>query len=94
MKKGTYFNVLHRLLVLCCVCYSSNRVSELQAAKLLVEKMLPFNFFSSAEMFREMMGTASGGSTFPELSPRRVKHLITELYVATKKVKNNGNAIC
>ncbi|CAB1099071.1 unnamed protein product [Ectocarpus sp. CCAP 1310/34] len=62
------------------------RVKELQAAKLVVEKMLPFSFFSSGGTFKEMMATATGTSSYPTLPPRRVKHLITELYVATKKV--------
>ena len=65
------------------------RVRELQCAKLVVEKLLPFSFFSSGDMFSEIMATASEGqTTFPAMPPRRVKHVITELYVATKKVAN------
>jgi len=63
-----------------------SRVKELQAAKQVVEKLLPFNFFSEGEMFREMMATHAGNTTYPELPPRRVKHLLVEMYCATKKV--------
>ncbi|CAN0341548.1 unnamed protein product, partial [Pylaiella littoralis] len=62
-----------------------SRVKELQAAKHVVEKMLPFTFYSSGEMFREMMATHGGNTSYPELSPKRVKHLLVELYCATKK---------
>lgn len=64
------------------------RVKELQAAKLVVEKLLPFTFFSSGDMFKEMMATATGSMSYPALPPRRVKYLIVELYSATKKVKS------
>ena len=63
-----------------------SRVKELQAAKQVVEKLLPFNFFSEGEMFREMMATHAGNTTYPDLPPRRVKHLLVEMYCATKKV--------
>lgn len=62
-------------------------MKELQAAKHVVEKMLPFNFYASGEMFREMMATHGGNTSYPELPPKRVKHLLVELYCATKKVK-------
>lgn len=64
-----------------------SRVRELQAAKLVVESLLPFTFFSGGKMFKEMMATATGTTSYPQLPPRRVKHLIAELYSATKKVK-------
>lgn len=62
------------------------RVQELQAVKLIVEKLLPFTF-SSGEMRKEMTATATRITSHPELPPRRVKHLIAGVYCATKKVK-------
>lgn len=62
-------------------------MKELQAAKQVVEKLLPFTFYSRGEMFKEMMATHGGNTTYPELPPKRVKHLLVELYCATKKVK-------
>ncbi|CAM9557121.1 unnamed protein product, partial [Ascophyllum nodosum] len=50
----------------------TKRVRELQCAKLVVEKLLPFSFFSSGDMFSEIMATASEGqTTFPAMPPRR-----------------------
>ncbi|CAN0267242.1 unnamed protein product, partial [Ectocarpus sp. 4 AP-2014] len=63
----------------------ARRVKELQAAKQVVEKLLPFTFYSRGEMFKEMMATHGGNTTYPELPPKRVKHLLVELYCATKK---------
>ena len=74
---GVFFSIFFPLF---------SRVKELQAAKQVVEKLLPFNFFSEGEMFREMMATHAGNTTYPELPPRRVKHLLVEMYCATKKV--------
>lgn len=63
-----------------------SRVKELQAAKLVVKKLLPWSFFND-DTFKEMMATVAGNSAYPELDKKRVKHLIVELYCATKKVK-------
>ena len=63
------------------------RVRELIAAKMIVEKFLPFTFFSSCTAWTEMIGVLTPGNpAFPALPARRVKHLIVEMYVATKKV--------
>ena len=58
------------------------------AAKMIVEKFLPFTFFSYGNAWTELVGVLTSGNTpFPSLSARRVKHLIVEImYVATKKV--------
>ena len=56
-------------------------------AKMIVEKFLPFTFFSSSSAWTELVGVLTSGNTpFPALPARRVKHLIVEMYVATKKV--------
>ena len=63
------------------------RVRELMATKMIVEKFLPFTFFSSSTAWTELVGVLTSGNTpFPALPARRVKHLIVEMYVATKKV--------
>ena len=63
------------------------RVRELMAAKMVVEKFLPFTFFSSSTAGTEVVGVLTSGNTaFSALPARRVKHLIVEMYVATKKV--------
>lgn len=57
------------------------------ALKLVVEKCLPFDFFSSGSAWDELMGVLTSTTTaFPKISARRVKHLILEAYVATKEV--------
>ena len=57
------------------------------AAKMVVEKFLPFTFFSSGTAWTELVGVLTSGNTlFPVLPARRVKHIIVEMYVATKKV--------
>ncbi|CAN0031201.1 unnamed protein product [Scytosiphon promiscuus] len=56
------------------------------ALKLLIEKFLPFNFFSSGTAWGELMAAlTSTSAAFPIVSARRVKHLIVEAYVATKE---------
>lgn len=55
------------------------------AAK-LVETFLPFNLFSTGDMFSEIMVTSTDRTTSPMLPLRRVKNLLVELYVATKRV--------
>lgn len=64
-----------------------SRVRELLAAKMVVDKFLPFSFFAGS--WEELMGTVTGegGCTpFPALTKKRVKHLVVEMFVATKKV--------
>ena len=57
------------------------------AAKMIIEKFLPFNHFSSGVMWEELSGVlTAGGLLFPPLPPRRIKHLIVELYLVTKQV--------
>ena len=57
------------------------------AAKMIVEKFLPFTFYSSGNAWTELVGVLTSGNTpFPALSARRVKHLIVGMYVAPKKV--------
>ena len=54
---------------------------------MVVDKFLPFSFFSGS--WEELMGTvtAEGGCTpFPPLTSKRMKHLVVEMFVATKKV--------
>lgn len=63
------------------------RVRELLAMRMVVDKFLPFNFFSSGTTWQELAGLLTAKTTpFPALSSRRVKHLLVEMYVATKKV--------
>ena len=52
--------------------------------RLLIKKMLPFDF-ATDEDFRILVGSMS--EYFPRLSPRRVRHVIVEMYAATKKVR-------
>eukprot|EP00752_Nemacystus_decipiens_P010971 g9750.t1 len=63
------------------------RLLELLSVKLLVEKCLPFNFFSTGAPWTELMATLATAETTPcpELLPGRVKHLIVEMFVAAKK---------
>ena len=54
-----------------------------------VEKFLPFSFFSSSAVWQELVGVLTKENTsFPALSPRRIKHLLVEMYVATIKVRD------
>lgn len=49
---------------------------------------LPFDMFSAGTMWKGLVGTLNAYTTpFPELPPPRVKHLLIELYVATKQVR-------
>lgn len=53
-----------------------------------VQMFLPFSFFSS-EKWRQMIGFEAAGDTpYPPLPVKRVKHLLVEMYVATKKVSD------
>ncbi|CAM9669476.1 unnamed protein product, partial [Ectocarpus fasciculatus] len=62
------------------------RVREVLAVKWLVEMFLPFDMFSAGTMWKELVGALNAYTTpFPELPPPRVKHLLIELYVATKQ---------
>ena len=61
------------------------RVRELIAAKMVVEKFLPFGFFSSGSTWQELVGLLTSNTThFLPLSSRRIKHLLVEMYFATK----------
>ncbi|CAN0293289.1 unnamed protein product, partial [Ectocarpus sp. 4 AP-2014] len=63
-----------------------NRVRELLCMEMAVQMFLQFSFFSS-EKWRQTIGfEASGDTPYPELPAKRVKHLLVEMYVATKKV--------
>lgn len=63
------------------------RVRELMAAKYVVEMFLPFSHFAASSMWDEMAVVMTGnGPKYPGLPARKIKHLIVELYVATKKV--------
>lgn len=54
---------------------------------MVVEHMLPFSFASEGETsFKRLVGAMCSG--FPSISARRVKHLIVEMYDATKKVSS------
>ena len=74
----------------CCsvfVCAFFFRVRELNAAKMVIEKFLPFSFFSSGStwQWQELVGLLTSNTThFPPLSSRGIKHLLSEMYVATK----------
>ncbi|CAN0133359.1 unnamed protein product, partial [Pylaiella littoralis] len=53
---------------------------------MVVDKFLPFSHFSGS--WEELIGTVTteGQCTpFPALTSRRVKHLVVEMFVATKK---------
>lgn len=57
------------------------------AAEYAVEMFLPFSHFAASSMWDEMVGVMAGnGPTFPALPARKVKRLLVELYIATKKV--------
>jgi len=77
--------VLPRCLFFVFVCIL-RRVRELLCTKWLVQDFLPFNFFTT-DMCRQMIGYETAGNTpYPPLPPRRMKHLVVEMFVATKKV--------
>lgn len=78
--------------LLCCgggvLCFLF-RIRELLAARMVVKKFLPFSFFSSDTTWQELIGTVTAAAKeapFPALTSRRVKHLLVEMFVATKKV--------
>ncbi|CAM9505990.1 unnamed protein product [Ectocarpus sp. 8 AP-2014] len=63
-----------------------DRVLGLLAAKWIVEKFLPFDFFSTGTTWQELVGSLTAHTTpFPALPSWRMKHLLVELYVATKQ---------
>ena len=65
----------------------SFRVREVLAVKMVVEKFSPFSVFSTGTTWQELVGVVAGKETpFPQITPRHVKHLLVEMYVATKKV--------
>ena len=67
-----------------CLCIFF-RVHELNVAKMVVEKFLPFLFASSCSTWQELVGLLTSNTTqFPPLSSRRINHLLVEMYVATK----------
>eukprot|EP00752_Nemacystus_decipiens_P002422 g2283.t1 len=61
------------------------RVRELLCMEMAVQMFLPFSFFSSEKWRRTIGFEASGDTPYPKLPPKRVKHLLVEMYVATKK---------
>lgn len=64
------------------------RVRELLCAKMVVDKFLPFSFFSG-NSWKDVMGLETADDTpYPALPSRRIKHLLVEMFVATKKVSN------
>ena len=58
---------------------------ELKYIRLLVKKLLPLNFAEDPEWRTLMQGCEK--ITFPPLSVERVKHIIVEMYEATKQVR-------
>lgn len=63
------------------------RVREIKAVKMLVDRFLPFSFFSSTPSWQELSGVLTADEApFSPLSARRVKHVVVEMYLATKKV--------
>ena len=57
---------------------------------MVIEKFLPFSFFSSGSTWQELVGLLTSNTThFPPLSSRRIKHLLVGMYVATKKVSGS-----
>ena len=64
-----------------------SRVRELLAARMMVDKFLTFSFFA-AGTWEALIGAVAkpGGTPFPALSHKRMKHLVVEMFVATKKV--------
>ena len=68
------------------------RVLEQAFVMMVVEHMLPFSFASDGETsFKRLAGAMCSG--FPSLSARRVKHLVVEMYDATKKVRREWSCI-
>ena len=52
---------------------------------MVIEKFLPFSFFSSGSTCQELVELLTSNVIhFPPLSSRRIKHLLVEMYVATK----------
>jgi hypothetical protein len=55
---------------------------------MVVDKFLPFSFFSG-NSWKDVMGLETADDTpYPALPSRRIKHLLVEMFVATKKVSN------
>lgn len=86
LSRILYLPVL-RVAAMFCACVF--RVRELLCTEMVVEKFLPFSFFSSGKSWRRTIGyEASGDTPYPKLPSKRVKHLLVEMYVATKKVSD------
>ena len=60
------------------------RSMKLTYRRMLVRHQLPPQH-STSKKFRVLMRLASG-STFPRINRRRVRHLVVEIYIATKEV--------
>lgn len=60
------------------------RTLELQFMRLLVKEMMAFDIVAKRE-FRVLM-RAAGGSKWEQLSPQRARHVMVEMFDATKKV--------
>ena len=58
---------------------------EVQYLRVLVTKLLPLNFAEDQEFRILMQGCAK--MSFPPLGAERVKHIIVEMYEATKQVR-------
>lgn len=54
---------------------------------MVVEKCLPFSFFSAGTTWKELADLLTAETTpFPDLSSSRIKHVLVEVFIATKKV--------
>ena len=57
---------------------------------MVIDKFLPFGFFSSGSTWQELVGLLTSNTThIPPYSSRRFKHLLVEMYFATKKVSGS-----
>ena len=60
------------------------------AAKMVIEKLLPFGFFSPGTTCQELVGLLTSNTThFPPLFSRRIEQLLVEKQVAKEKVSGS-----
>ena len=65
-------------------CYGLHRSLEIQYMRILVKKLLDYNFSEDTEW--RIMAEANPKLILPTLSTERVKHVLVEMYQATKQV--------
>lgn len=71
--------------LLCCHLFMVHRCLELQYTRRVIKKMLPFNFGEDHEV-RVLFKTMARDTI--QMSAERTRHIIAEMYAATKKVRS------